>query len=44
MLKMKMTNTPTEFSLNQNYPNPFNPLTNISWQSPTSGWQTVKDL
>jgi len=36
------TNTPTEFSLNQNYPNPFNPLTNISWQSPTSGWQTVK--
>jgi len=33
---------PSEFSLNQNYPNPFNPLTHISWQSPTSGWQTLK--
>ena len=33
---------PAEFSLNQNYPNPFNPLTHISWQSPTSGWQTLK--
>ena len=35
-------NLPAEFSLNQNYPNPFNPLTHISWQSPTSGWQTLK--
>ena len=35
-------NFPAEFSLNQNYPNPFNPLTHISWQSPTSGWQTLK--
>jgi len=35
-------NLPAEFSLNQNYPNPFNPLTHISWQSPASGWQTLK--
>lgn len=34
--------TPTRFSLNQNYPNPFNPSTTINWQSPISGWQTVK--
>jgi polyhydroxybutyrate depolymerase len=33
---------PTEFSLFQNYPNPFNPRTKISWQSPASGWQTLK--
>ena len=31
-----------EFNLNQNYPNPFNPSTKISWQSPVSGWQTLK--
>ncbi|MBK7631925.1 MAG: T9SS type A sorting domain-containing protein [Ignavibacteriales bacterium] len=31
-----------QFSLSQNYPNPFNPSTKISWQSPTSGWQTLK--
>ncbi|NNL21123.1 MAG: T9SS type A sorting domain-containing protein [Ignavibacteriaceae bacterium] len=31
-----------EFKLEQNYPNPFNPNTVISWQSPTSGWQTLK--
>ena len=30
------------FSLSQNYPNPFNPSTKISWQSPISGWQTLK--
>jgi hypothetical protein len=30
------------FSLQQNYPNPFNPSTVISWQSPVSGWQTIK--
>lgn len=30
------------FSLDQNYPNPFNPSTKISWQSPVSGWQTLK--
>lgn len=31
-----------EFKLFQNYPNPFNPSTKISWQSPISGWQTIK--
>lgn len=31
-----------QFSLGQNYPNPFNPVTKISWQSPVSGWQTLK--
>ena len=30
------------FNLSQNYPNPFNPSTKISWQSPVSGWQTLK--
>ncbi len=30
------------FNLDQNYPNPFNPSTNISWQSPVSGRQTLK--
>ncbi len=30
------------YLLNQNYPNPFNPSTKISWQSPVSGWQTLK--
>jgi len=33
---------PSIFSLKQNYPNPFNPSTKISWQSPVSGWQTLK--
>ncbi len=33
---------PKEFSLLQNYPNPFNPTTTVSWQSPVSGWQTIK--
>ncbi len=33
---------PSEYFLNQNYPNPFNPSTKISWQSPVSGWQTLK--
>lgn len=31
-----------DFKLYQNYPNPFNPITKISWQSPMSGWQTLK--
>src|SRR3989339_70192 len=35
-------NSPTKFSLAQNYPNPFNPSTKIKWQSPVSGWQTLK--
>jgi hypothetical protein len=30
------------YQLYQNYPNPFNPSTKISWQSPVSGWQTLK--
>lgn len=33
---------PGDFCLMQNYPNPFNPNTKISWQSPVSGWQTLK--
>mgnify|MGYP001399001311 CR=1 FL=1 len=36
------TNVPQEFLVSQNYPNPFNPSTKISWQSPVSGWQTLK--
>ena len=35
-------NLPEDFSLDQNYPNPFNPGTCIRWQSPVSGWQTIK--
>jgi len=34
--------TTTEFILEQNYPNPFNPSTKISWQSPISGWRSIK--
>jgi hypothetical protein len=30
------------FILYQNYPNPFNPSTNISWQTSTGGWTTLK--
>ncbi len=33
---------PGDFKLEQNYPNPFNPSTKISWQSPVSGWLTLK--
>ncbi|HEX9251270.1 MAG TPA: glycoside hydrolase family 9 protein, partial [Ignavibacteriaceae bacterium] len=33
---------PDKFELEQNYPNPFNPITTITWQSPVSGWQTLK--
>ena len=32
----------TGYSLSQNYPNPFNPSTKISWQSPVSGWQSLR--
>ena len=38
----KDVNTPKKYLLMQNYPNPFNPSTTISWQSPVSGWQTIK--
>uniref|UniRef100_A0A7V2ZM15 T9SS type A sorting domain-containing protein n=1 Tax=Ignavibacterium album TaxID=591197 RepID=A0A7V2ZM15_9BACT len=34
--------SPDKFVLEQNYPNPFNPTTIISWQSPISGYQTLK--
>ncbi len=42
--KLAMNNTEiiTVYKLEQNYPNPFNPTTVISWQSPKSGWQTIK--
>jgi photosystem II stability/assembly factor-like uncharacterized protein len=33
---------PSDFVLNQNYPNPFNPSTKITWQSPVSGYTTLK--
>jgi hypothetical protein len=33
---------PQTFSLEPNYPNPFNPSTKINWQSPVSGWQSIK--
>lgn len=38
----KKDNLVYDFKLEQNYPNPFNPSTKISWQSPISGWQTIK--
>jgi photosystem II stability/assembly factor-like uncharacterized protein len=31
-----------DFHLVQNYPNPFNPTTKLSWQSPISGWKSLK--
>jgi hypothetical protein len=34
--------TIADYILYQNYPNPFNPTTKISWQSPVSGWQSLK--
>lgn len=34
--------SPFGYILEQNYPNPFNPSTKISWQTPVSGWQTLK--
>ena len=41
-LKDEDNRTHSSFSLGQNYPNPFNPSTKISWQTPVSGWQTLK--
>ena len=41
-LEDEQNSLPESFSLLQNYPNPFNPSTKISWQSPISGWQTLK--
>jgi hypothetical protein len=40
--EIKTLSPPVNFSLEQNFPNPFNPTTKISWQSPVSGWQTLK--
>lgn len=34
--------TKFKYSLDNNYPNPFNPTTNISWQTPEAGRQTIK--
>ena len=31
-----------DYQLFQNYPNPFNLVTKIIWQSPVSGWQSLK--
>ena len=39
---VEITVAPTKFSLEQNYPNPFNPSTQINWQSPVGGRQTLK--
>ncbi len=33
---------PENYTLSQNYPNPFNPSTQLSWQSPVAGHQTLK--
>ena len=37
-----IVNLPKDYLLEQNYPNPFNPNTKISWQTPKSGYQTLK--
>ena len=42
IVSVSLNQVPDNFALNQNYPNPFNPGTKISWQSPVSGWQTLK--
>ncbi|GAB4294844.1 MAG: hypothetical protein Kow0098_16700 [Ignavibacteriaceae bacterium] len=33
---------PEKYSLKQNYPNPFNPVTVIQWETPESGWYSIK--
>jgi hypothetical protein len=42
IVDVEVSLVPNKFILYQNYPNPFNPSTKISWQSPTSGRQTIK--
>lgn len=41
-VELNESELPENFALEQNYPNPFNPVTKIKWQSPVSGWQTLK--
>ncbi len=41
-LEEERAKAPCKYGLLQNYPNPFNPSTKISWQTPVSGWQTLK--
>lgn len=33
---------PHNYYLEQNFPNPFNPTTKIRWETPLSGWQSLK--
>ncbi|MEJ5306550.1 MAG: T9SS type A sorting domain-containing protein [Ignavibacteria bacterium] len=41
-VKQSSSGLPDNFTLHQNYPNPFNPSTKITWQSPVSGYTTLK--
>ena len=41
-VQSSQSNTPVVYALDQNFPNPFNPTTQISWQAPADGMQTLK--